>query len=641
MTPKKSPRRPSLPRRVREALYEAEALLEENHQPAEARDLLEELDQDYPGREEVLELLLNAYYDLKDMHGYEWACYRLLKASPRHPEALMAMGGAYMSNIRPGLAIQAFEQFLRFYPQHEHATDARQTLEKLQTVFQKQLLEWDLPTEQALEIAALNDEVRFLMDHGQMRQAQMQAEKLLKCQPSFLPALNNLAVILAAQSDWDGAQAACRSALEIQPDNVHALSNLARMLLLSGRPAEAREMAERMLRSTAFAADAFTKKAEALSFLGDDAGVIALYRAAKTSGELRNPDSSPLLLHLAAVSLWYTGQEKEARKLWKEALKLAPGFPLAAEQLEDLEQPVGERNGPFAFPLPNWVSASTLRELERILSAAARRKDESAGRAALAGFMNRHPELISLAPHLLARGDAEGRDFIIILVGALPIPELLETLQGFSQSKSGSDTQRWRAANILSQNDWLPEGPTRLWIKGKWSDVMLLAFEISYEPVAKIGNPKARKLHEEAYEALQERRGQRAQELLEQAIALVPDDPSMLNNLALALNMQGQNEKALALAKEINTRFPDYFFGITSQARQYIAVGDLAAARDLLDKLMKRKELHISEYNTLCATQIDLHLVEKNRAAARSWLEMWEQADPEDPVLAYYRKKVR
>jgi len=637
--PSQSPKIPPLPRRVIEGLNDAEALLEDLR-PAEARQILDELDRRRPGLAPVLGLLLNACYDQKDMHAYEWTCYRLCKIEADDPDLILALGGAYMSNFRPALAIQALEKFLRRWPGHERASEARQTLQELRQALSLELEKLGLAETEAFNLARENEEVRFFLDHGQYPQGKLAAEKLLKRYPAFIPALNNLSQIHAMQGDSKRAIELSRQALEIEPDNIHALSNLARLLFLSGRPDEAVQSAERLLQSAAPAVDVWTKKAEALSILGDDRSLLELYRQAKAAGDLKPPKASPLFLHLVAVAHWYQGQEKEARRLWKEALKLDPGFSLAQEQLNDLEQLIGKRNGPWAFPLSTWVTASAVRELSKAIDAAARRKQDTAVQAAANNFLQQHPELVALAPHLLQRGDPAGRDFALSLAGMSDHPDLLAALKEFTFSQHGTDEQRMKASQIVSEAGLLPSGPTRMWMGGEWHDVLLLNFEITDEVHSPYTHPEVSRLSEEAYYALQDHEGQRAQHLLEQAIALEPDSPSLLNNLAMALEMQGQSERAQAMLREIYARFPDYFFGIAGIARLAIKDGDYEKARTLLNSLMQRKQLHYSEYDTLCMAQIDLCLAEKNKDAARSWFEMWERPDPENPKLEMYRLRL-
>jgi uncharacterized protein HemY len=61
---------PSLPRRLTDSLIEAQEALDRKR-PAQARDLLEELDRKYPNQADVLGLLQNAYFDLNNLHEME------------------------------------------------------------------------------------------------------------------------------------------------------------------------------------------------------------------------------------------------------------------------------------------------------------------------------------------------------------------------------------------------------------------------------------------------------------------------------------------------------------------------------------------------------------------------------------------
>lgn len=634
-----SPKMPGLPRRVVEGVFEADQLLEDK-QPAEAVKILEELDRHHPGSPPVLELLTNAYYDLHDLRGYEWACYRLLQVDTSNPDAALALGGAYMSNFRPALAIRALESFLRRWPTHERAAEARQTLNKLYTALNSELNELNLPPDEAIELAVQHETVRLFLEHGNYHQGKQVAEKLLRQRPDFVPVINNLSQFHAIQGEAGRAIDLCRQALQIEPENIYALSNLARLLFLNAQPEEAAAVAEQLKASQAPAADLWSKKAEALSFLGDDEGIFQLYQRAKAAGALKLPETNALFLHLVAVASWRLGKEKEARRMWKEALKLEPGFSLAQDQLDDLAQTPSQRNGPWAFPLPNWVADSTLRALAKAVSAAARRKDDVAIQTTARKFLDQHPELVFLAPHLLQRSNSAACDFVLSLGGMAETPELMAALKEFALGQRGSDEQRLKASRLASEVGLFPSGTVHMWMNGEWHDLLLLNFEIGDEPSSPYEDSQVQLLSENAYYALQDGEGERAQELLEQAIALEPDSPSLWNNLAMALEMQGQSEKAQAMLREIHARFPDYFFGIAGIARLAVKEGDYVKARALLNSLMQRKQIHYSEYDTLCMAQIELCLAEKNKDAARTWFEMWERPDPENPKLEMYRLRL-
>lgn len=212
--PKKTSRPPKIPsisRQVIADLYDAEALLDDG-KPDEARQILEELDRRRPGLAPVLELLANTYFDLNDVHGYEWACYRLQKIEPNDPDLALTLGGAYMSNFRPALAFQALERFLRRWPTHEKAAEARQTIDKIRQGLAREMEELDLTEDEAFDLTLQNEEVRLFLEHGLYAQGRLAAEKLLKRYPEFVPAINNLGQIHAIQGDSGRAIQLCRQA---------------------------------------------------------------------------------------------------------------------------------------------------------------------------------------------------------------------------------------------------------------------------------------------------------------------------------------------------------------------------------------------------------------------------------------------
>ncbi|HUX87007.1 MAG TPA: hypothetical protein VMW65_08395 [Chloroflexota bacterium] len=56
--------------------------------------------------------------------------------------------------------------------------------------------------------------------------------------------------------------------------------------------------------------------------------------------------------------------------------------------------------------------------------------------------------------------------------------------------------------------------------------------------------------------------------------------------------------------------------------------------------MLARHEFHTSEFAALCSAEIDLALAHKQREAARSWLGFWSQVDPDNPLVAHYRRRI-
>ena len=78
--------------------------------------------------------------------------------------------------------------------------------------------------------------------------------------------------------------------------------------------------------------------------LGDDEGVLDTLQRAERAGGLEPTYDAPLLYHLAAVADLRRGREDEARRHWRQALKMAPWLDVAQDNVDDLRKPVGERH---------------------------------------------------------------------------------------------------------------------------------------------------------------------------------------------------------------------------------------------------------------------------------------------------------
>ena len=117
----------------------------------------------------------------------------------------------------------------------------------------------------------------------------------------------------------------------------------------------------------------------------------------------------------------------------------------------------------------------------------ARRRGEFAGR--LEGYVKAHPELRTLIPALLDRGDPAGRQLAFLLADLAKGPEMLAALRDFALSQRGPDSLRHQALQTASQAGLLPSGPIRMWIKGAWTEILVLGWEITREAMAYYNHP--------------------------------------------------------------------------------------------------------------------------------------------------------
>jgi tetratricopeptide (TPR) repeat protein len=614
----------------------------------EAREALETIDARCPRRGEVLPLLATVCLEQGDTPRLQEACRELCEIAPGDPEALLLLAQSYFANMHPVLALRTLDEFLRLHPLHEAAAEAREMRPAMREMAQELLKDTGLDIDE--ESAAWHEELAVLMGEGKTKEARATAQRLIERHPHFTPALNNLSQLLWADGQPEAAITTAWQALETAPDNVHALSNLVRFCLLSGREDDARMWAGKLKASRARGFDVWFKKSEALSHLGDDAGVLALWTEAQREKAEQSPGADAGLAHLAATAAWRLGRENEARKIWKKGGHDAAN--LLGEEMQanllDLKKPVGERHAPWPFPIRNWIRESLVREIAQGIGTVSRRPhtpeaEERALRDVTRKQLQAHPELETIVPLLLDRGDPPGRQFALMYAQMARTPRLLEALRDFALGQRGPDEMRLEASQVVREEGVLTpdeQGCIRLWVQGEWRELMLMGFEV-HDDYERRYSRSVENLLAKAHEQIRDGDGVAAELLVRRALEEYPDDPALLHSLAVAREIQGEGDEARRLNEELLASHPDYLFARTSLARLMIRDGDLPRAEELLRPLWKRSRLHHSEMAAWFAAQIELFLAQRNPDAAQSWLEMWEQTVPDAPLLPALRRRIK
>jgi tetratricopeptide (TPR) repeat protein len=625
-----------VPSQVAARLREATACLR-GRQPDRAVTILERLAKTHTQNRDVLLLLAEAYQATGDMMRYQSVVRRLTELAPNSPDLRLMLGGASLVNFFPAHALQAFRDFLERWPDHPEAEEARKTVADVEPTVRKMLAEYGLPWPEGLEVAVWHEEVQLLLNEGDYGKLHEVAGRLLQRVPGFVPAWNNSGEAYLREGRYADAIAAARRALELAPDNFHALSNLTRYLLLTGHADEAKATAERLKAVVSPNPDSWVKKAEALSYLGDDEGVLAAWRGAEQDGAESLGPHAGFLNHLAAVSFFRQGQEEEARDLWRAALKKSPGLDLARDNLEDLKKPVGERHAAWPFAFNYWAQAPAIKDL---LAQVGKDTDDERLREGTRRFLAQHPEVAALVPLLLDRGDPGGRTFALRLALIARTPELLAALRDFAVGQRGPDQARLEAANAAADAGLLPAGMVRLWMRGEWSESLLLSFEVTHEPTPR-HTPEVEALAIKGLEALNAEDGVRGEQFFRQALELAPNAPDLLNNLAAALAVQARHLESDDLVRRTHELSPDYFFGRVGMARIAIRAGELDRAADYLRPLLLLRKLHVTELDALAAAEIELAMARKLPDAAMTWVKLLADLYPESPNLHALLEQVK
>lgn len=613
-------------------LDQVRELLEQQDYARAREQLLELADRPNP-HPMVLQALASVAQALEDWRSYLLALESWHRQQPNDADVTLALGDAYMRNLRPVLALRTFESFQQRWPDHPQVPEVEQVLMQLRPSVDEMLAEAGLSGEEGLQLAALHEEIQSLMDQGRTSEARATAQKFLKRWPDFVPVLNNLTLVLTVEGAYDQAIATARRALEIDPENVHARGNLIRVLMMTGQVEEARTEADRLALVEDVGEDQWLKLAEAFSFVGYDERVLDVHERAEAARALGMPGGA-YICHLAAVAAMNRGDEQRARQLWERALKLDPGMHSARENLADLSRPVGQRHAPWPFELRNWVSERVMENLLSGFTAAVIAGDEDRLARAVRRMLRQSPELKAVVPILLERGDSAGRTLAVQIAAYSEDPTLLEALHRFALSQRGTDTLRQQAITAVQDAGLLKPGQTfDMWIDGEWTTVQAQGFELHEEPLEVAHAPEVEAWLAEARAALQARQPERAETLFKQALEVEPGSPGIRTYLAQALTLRRRFDEAEALLEAVMADSPDYMFATLGLAQVRIEQGRYSDARAMLLPLLSRTRYHVDEYVALGSLMIHLSLVERKKEDARRWAATLERVMPDHPMV--------
>lgn len=468
--------------RLREGRAEVDALLERGR-TQEAKKALLRLDSRHPGQVEVLDELAELAYQTEDTQYLQAAMERLSLVRPEVPEVLLSLGAAALSNHYAVTALKALRTALAKWPRHPFAEETRRVVQDLEAAVPEKLAELGVEGEQG-EWAMLQEErTLHLMSLGLTRKAREVAMALYTAQPHFTAALNNFATAAWMDGDYAEAEAASRKVLAAHPENVHALAGLIRLLVLTGRLEEARELATRLKASTAPASERWLAMALALTYLGDDEGVLWAYEQEKREGSLHGQPMGARLRHLAAVAAMRKGDSRRARRLWEKALEEQPELESARLNLEALDLPAPLRAVPWAVELEGWLPAVKWEAFRRRLASDRKAVSPRWEERVLEHF----PELRHLVPLLLDRGEPTAVTLVLALCEVMARDaqvdaSLAAELRRFCLGERGHVAERFKAGRVLLKVGAAREEELLLWTGLRRQPYGWFDFELHEEP---------------------------------------------------------------------------------------------------------------------------------------------------------------
>lgn len=606
---------------------EEAAFLIEGGEWLEAHEFLTDAVKRFPHELGFWEMLAAAAGALDDIPTVEKAFGKVVQFLPNHPDAWFWLAHTYGLDQRLGLAYRGFKAFLEKFPGDENCGEAATLLALAKSDLEKTIEGYGFPAGDAgIDLICLNDETQVLMSWGEYAKAIEKAEQLIAQMPDYAPARNNLSLIYYLLGDVEKAYETARSVLDSQPENFHALGNIVRYSVYLGKEDEARHFAVLLRNVESRDNDIWIKKIEAFTCIGDNQTVVDIYQQAVQSKKLAVVDSFGK--HLAAYAQFRAGNEAEARKLWRKILKDDPNFDLASLNLEELELPDSERSV-VGLPLTYWIPGSFIDELVGLPGSIGDGKNfDRKLRAKVSKVFAKHPTILSLFSMLLNRGDKTAMQISARFLDLAGTDETHAVLKDFAFSQNGSDELRYKTAMKLA-DDGIISNNVRLWSGGEWRDMKLMTFEITDKPPdAYPLKPKAMKLSEKGYYAMQDQKF----ELAEQYFKLADEaqgarHPSILYNLLTIEQAKGNQEIAEAELAVIVKEFPDYTFGALRLALIEVKNGNVEAAKRLTEKFHDKKKWHVGEVVIWLQFNVELALKEKEYASARMSLNVLKQFD--------------
>jgi tetratricopeptide (TPR) repeat protein len=259
----------------------------------------------------------------------------------------MANNYANMENFEQ--AEQALVRYLETDPTGQFMDESEEMMEMLSYELERPA---PLTSIKSREGLFEHDKARALLEEGKFAEAVRQLEKLVKNQPEFTAARNNLALAYYYMGQFEKAMETIRGVLEIDAGNLHALCNMAIFHQHFGNKKELAELTELLCKTYPFQQDHVFKLATTMGILSQHEKAYHLFKRLLKAGD---GAADPCLYHYAAVAASHLGRFDEAYRYWKQTQKLDPGAEISKfylDQLRTREKAEGPLTWSYHYHLP-------------------------------------------------------------------------------------------------------------------------------------------------------------------------------------------------------------------------------------------------------------------------------------------------
>jgi len=604
-----------------------------------ARGLLLEYVEKYPKNARAFGTLASVCASMEDYSHMFWAAERLLNVGLRTFEDYTIYHTACVANAMPAVLV-ACEELLKRRFQFQGKENINELREELLTSFRSNA------ARDGVDVSVYTDEDLLTLMRGQelstlylgikhFDEAIKICDQMIARFPFFASPYNNKALAIMYDRGPDAAESFLQFTLERHPDNMFAIAFKIRQLALLGRHGELPDYSHRlaevpMTYPNPF--DFYNGKIEAFAWADDLERIVELYPiAVKEIGDGWDMTRLPCALttHYAAVAHARLGNRKTAIELWES---IPPGtIETAAENLEDIQKPIEEQNGPWFFSDDHWMPMqfyTMFRQDKNMRKAMELEDEEEKGDQFLQHskvFFNRaftlFPSLESTLVEILRRGGPDSRDWARLFIGLRETPKFKAAAIEYVQGQSGSDKCRHKYLSVLAEAEWfVPEGAIRFWHQGEWRNIETFGTQIYFEAVEMVPplSSAGQELGAKAMELARKGKYEKALVLLEKVNKREPGRAPIMHNIATFNLALGNKDIYDEIIDELAQKFPDYFFLKIALAKRLIEQEQYDEAFSILTTLQKQREMHISEFKALQGTIIYCHLKNGKIEAAKS-----------------------
>ena len=171
-------------------------------------------------------------------------------------------------------------------------------------------------------------------------------------------------------------------------------------------------------------------------------------------------------------------------------------------------------------------------------------------------------------------------------------------------------------------------------------EILVLNFNIDYDPIYVPRSPQVQEWAEDGYYALQQNKPREAEVLFKKCVEAASDAPDLLNNLAAAYAMQGRDAESNELARSIHAKWPEYFFGRVFMANSATLEGRFDVAEQYLRPMLTQQRFHITEFRAMATAYIQLEIGKNRLNAAQSWIDLWKSLESDYPDLKMFQQRI-